>query len=519
MKLSPDRLLRKGDYVYGSFLKPERVDGWINAVNPGDRSDALGRFAFSSASVDDAVGHAARGVARWRAVPWEERAAHVGAFRKALHAQSDPLARLLVRENGKPVWEARQEVAAAVRAVDLYLEEAPHVLAARTLADGSARSEALPRGVVAAVSPYAQPLLNGVAVSVASVLAGNALVLKPSKFSPGIGQAIAELWDQCRLPRGVFNMVQGSGSVVGHALVSHPDIDALCFTGSYEGANEVRRATSARPELPSIFQCGGKGVALVLPTADLVHAVYEVMVGAFLTTGQRPYSTARVLVHQDVWNAFTRSLVAHARNLRVGYGFDDDVFMGPVISENFRTRSRKYGKAVESKGHALLLDGGATDVAGRRGNYLGPSIYAVDPDAPVAFFNDEPPGPILLCYRVRDLDHAVAVHEQVRFRSVTSVFVDPDAPEAQRLVSELHTGALHFNRATISVSMRLPTLARGRASNGVPAGIDLLRNLTAPRSMLVGSRATDESRMLPGVRWDEGADITASLGSADPTSP
>jgi len=98
----------------------------------------------------------------------------------------------------------------------------------------------------------------------------------------------------------------------------------------------------------------------------------------------------------------------------------------------------------------------------------------------------------------------------VRFRAVTSVFVDPEAPEIPRIMSELHTGALHLNRATVSVSMRLPTLARGRASNGVPAGIDLLRNLTAPRSMLVGGRTADDSRMLPGVRWDAGPEITAS---------
>ena len=107
----------------------------------------------------------------------------------------------------------------------------------------------------------------------------------------------------------------------------------------------------------------------------------------------------------------------------------------------------------------------------------------------------------------------------MRFRSVTSVFVDPEAKEVPRLMAELHTGALHLNRATVSVSMRLPTLARGRASNGVPAGIELLRNLTAPRSMLVGGRNADDSRMLPGVRWDATPDTTASLEEGEPTSP
>ncbi len=511
MRPSPDRLLRKGDYVYGSFLKPERVDGWINAVNPGDRGDALGRFAFSAASVDDAVGHAARGAARWRSVPLEERMLATRAFRKALHEHADTAAMLLVRENGKPLWEARQEVSATLRAVDVYLDEAPHALAGRALADGSARSEPLPRGVVAVVSPYAMPLLNAVGLTTAALLAGNAVVHKPSKFSPGIGQLVAETWDRCRLPRGAFNMVQGSGSVVGTALVSHPDIDALVFAGNYESALEVRKSTAARPELPAVYQCGGKGTALVLPSADLERAAYEVLVGAFLGAGQRGTSTGRVLVHARVHDAFVRILQARAARLRVGYGMDDDVFMGPVISENFRVRNRKYARAVESKGHRVILDTGLVDVPGRRGNYVGPTLLDVDPDAQVAFFNDEPPGPTLLCYRVHDADHAIAIHEQLRFRAVTSVFAAPDDPALPRLLNELHTGAIHVNRATVSTSTRLPSLALGRASNGVPAGVELLRTLTASRVVLGDGGAADDSAMLPGVRWD---DVTETSGKA-----
>ena len=509
MKHLRERLLRKGDYIYGSFLKPERVDGWINAVNPGDRTDLLGRFPFASSAVDDAVGHAALGAARWRAIPYDERASAVRTFRRHLNDHAEPIAALLTRENGKPLWEARQEVGAAIRAVDLYLEEAPAVLAPRVLPEIGARSEPLPRGVVGMLSPYNMPLLMGASMSAAALLAGNTVVLKPSKFSPGTGQAIADLWDRCRLPRGTFNMVQGSGSVVGHALVSHPGLDALVFTGSYESALEVRKATAERPELPAVYQCGGKAIAIVLPSAELDRAVYEVLVGAFISAGQRHNATARVIVPDSLYERFTRELVARTRRVSVGPGTDATTFMGPVISENFRTRHRRYCRAVAGKGHTVLLEGMNVEPGGHRGNYVTPAIFGIDATTDAPFLNDEPPGPVVLCYRVRDLDAAIALHEAARFRSVTSVFAAKDDPALARLVVELHTGALHLNRATISTSLRLPTLGLGRASNGVPAGIDLLRVLTASRALLADNRPFDPRRLAPGVNWGGAADDTA----------
>jgi acyl-CoA reductase-like NAD-dependent aldehyde dehydrogenase len=510
-----ERLLRKGDYIYGSFLKPERVDGWINAVNPGDRTDLLGRFPFSAASVDDALGHAALGAARWRRTTLEERAGAVTAFRRALHEHAETLASLVTRENGKPLWDARQEIAGTLSALDLLVEEAPAALASRVVPETGARADARPRGVVGVVSPYAMPVHHGVTMVAAALLGGNAVVYKPSKFSPGTGQALAELWDRCRLPRGTFNLVQGSGSVVGSALVRHPGLDALAFAGSYDGALEVRRATIERPELPMVLQAGGKGLALVLPGAAMDKAVYEVLTGAFLSAGQRPDNTARVLVPDAIFDAFTSQLVARARRLVVGYGGQAGVFMGPLISETFRTRHRRYCRAVVAKGHTALLEGQDLAVDGRRGNYASPAIYAVDPDSDSQFLNDEPPGPVLLCYRVRDLDAAIAVHEQARFRRVTSVFARPDDPALPRLSDELHTGALHLNRGTVRGGFRLPSVGLGRASNGAAAGVDLIRTLTASRTVLPDPRPFDPRRVHPGVQWSDDGEDTAPGGAPE----
>ena len=503
MNLSRDRLLRKGDYVYGSFLKPEHVDGYINAVNPGDRSDLLGRFPFSARSVDDAVDSATKGAMRWRRMGLMDRAAAVRRFREQLHAQQEVLSRLVTRENGKPLWEARQEVAAALRTIDLYLDDGLGLIAPRVLEELGARTDHLPRGVVGLVCPYNLPVQLAVATSVAAILCGNSVVMKPSKFTPGIGQAIAELWDRCKLPRGVFNLVQGSGSVVGARLVSHPGLDALVFVGGYESAREVRRATVERPELPTLLMTGGKGIALVMDDAEVDRAVYEILVGACLTTGQRHNSTARVIVTERVWSALVPELVRRAGRLQVGYGFSGDTFMGPVISENYRSRYKKYGRAVMAKGHVAHVEAENVEVVGVRGNYVRPAIYEMDWRSGNGFFNEEPPGPTILLYKVSDWQEAVHLHNQALYRLCASVFTRLDSPVLGEIKEGLRTGALNINRSTIGASLRLPAIGLGRSGNGVTSGMDLLRVLTYPRAGITETRAFDKTNLVPGVSWSD----------------
>ncbi len=503
VKLQRDRFLRRGDYIYGSFVKPEIVDGYINAVNPGDRSDTLGRFPFSTRNVDDAVDAASRGGRSWRRVGLMERAAAVRRFRDHLAAQQEPLARVVSRETGKPLWEARQEVATSVRAIDLYLDDGLALIAPRLIEEIGGRTDYVPRGVVAMVCPYNVPALLGSTLSAAAILGGNALVMKPSKFTPGTGQFIAELWDRCKLPRGVFNLVLGSASVIGQRLISNPGIDALIFHGSAEAAREIRRTLADRPEVATLFQCGGKGQALVLDDAEIDRAVYEVLVGAFLSSGQRHNSTARVIVTERVFETFTSQLLRRVRNVRVGYFTDPDVFMGPLISEIFRARFRKYNTNLIARGHTALLEGDGIEVPGFRGNYVRPGIFRVNWENGHPFLGEEPPGPVLLIYRVKGIEEAVQLHNQSVFRGATAVFTRPDNPHLPELRDALRTGVLNVNRGTIGSSLRLPAVGMGRSSNGIPAGVEAMRFLTAPRASLTEPRPFDPAALVPGIGWEQ----------------
>jgi acyl-CoA reductase-like NAD-dependent aldehyde dehydrogenase len=385
------------------------------------------------------------------------------------------------------------------------VEEGPIYLAPRVLDEFSARADRVPRGVVCLLVPYSQPFLVGAAHSALALYAGNAVVMKSSKFTPGVGQEIAALWDRCKLPRGVFNMVQGSGSGVGRRLVCHRSVDLLLFTGGFEGAKAVREMTLDRPGLPVIYQCGGKGMAVVLDDADLEGAAFEVLMGAFLTAGQRHNSTARVLISDRVHDRFVESLVERAEQLKVGYGFDPGVFMGPLISERMRSRYQRYGRALVGAGHEPLLPARVEDVGSQRGYYVRPSIVSVDWRVGGPFLNEEPPGPTLLIYKVSGWEEAAALHNQAVYRSVTSVFARADNPILPELRDRLRTGSLNINRGTLVSSARLPSVGLGRSGSGTPGGLALLEAFTYWRSSIVDRRGFDPAASLPGMGFGEGS--------------
>jgi len=517
-----ERLVRRGDYLRGSFVKPERVDGYIVGINPGDRSDVLGRFGFSESSVELGMAAARRGFATWRRCSLAERSTALRRYREALSKEQERFAALVCRETGKPLWEARQEVVASIRVVDLLLDEGLPLLAPRVLHETDARSDALPHGVVGILVPHNLPLLHGTLQALAAMMAGNTVVMKPSKFTPGVGQGIAELMDRCRLPRGVFNLVQGSGTGIGQRLATHPGLDALVFSGAHASGATIQRALADRPELPTLFHTGGKGAALVIEGCDLQQAVYEVIVGAYLTAGQRHNSTGRVFVTKGIFDEFCEMLMRRAAMVNVGYGFADGTFMGPVVSENVRSRYRRYGRKLVAAGHTPMLEAHNLDIEERRGFYVNPALYWINGRQGQRFLHDEPPGPLLMLYKVEDWQEAVQIHNELAFRPATALFVDPEHSELTEMVRGLLTGALNINRGSIGSSQRLPAAGVGRASNAISGGVELLRFLSRPRAMLVERRPFDPNHVVPGVNWDrhddEPPDLTGML-ELEPDEP
>jgi acyl-CoA reductase-like NAD-dependent aldehyde dehydrogenase len=487
--LDRDRVLRRGDYIGGSWVRSESTDGYIIATNPADRSDQLGRFPFAEGNVDLAVAAAADAHWVWPRLPANDRAASLRTLSRQLQRYAEPIATLVSRETGKPLWEARQEVTAASRAIDLVIEDGLPALEPRVVQRREAWAERRPHGVVGVITPYNFPILIPALHTAAALLAGNAVILKPSTLAPASGQAFAEAVDRSRFPRGVFNLVQGPGSVTGARLCVHPQLKALLVTGRYETAMQVRAATAHRPELPMLMQSGGKGTALILDDVDLARSAREIALGSALTAGQRHDSTARAIIDASVWDRIVPMILDEMRKVRPAWPADDNAFMGPLASDAVRQRFRAFTGAVQAAGHEILMASTGNGPEGRRGYWATPFIAEIRWQDAHPFLDEEPPGPSLLLYKVDGWEDGVALHNAMASRPSTSVFLAPEHEAFDEVLARLEAGSVHIHRGTLGTSIRLAPVAYGRSSNGVAGDVDLVRFLAPYRATLVDTRS------------------------------
>ena len=368
-----ERPVRKGNYLHGSFIKLPEVDGYIQSVNPGDSRDVLGNFPYSTGGVDQAVESAASALPRWHRMPIGNRRVLLERYADALLSLREALVALIVREVGKPYWEAESEVEATVNRVELVIQEGLPLVETYRLPEKDSVSEYHPWGVSAVLSPFNLPLLAPNVHIIPSLIMGNTVVYKPSRYTPGVGQLIAEAADRAKFPRGVFNMVQGRGKDVGERLATHPDVSAIYLDGTTSTVKKVRRSILDLPWKHQVMNGCSRSCAIVLDDAELDKAVYEVAVGAFMTTGQRRNSTARVVVTSGIADRFIQRLVAVTNNLRIGYGFERDIFLGPLYTKRARRNFLEFLQQSVNVGMDLLTPSYPVEYE-RPGYYVHPAI-------------------------------------------------------------------------------------------------------------------------------------------------
>jgi len=487
----------KGDYVQGSFVRNPGVDGTVVSRNPGDLDHVVGAFPYAAINVDEAAHWARQALPDWRETPLEERVQRLATVADQLHQVTDTLAEAVTCEVGKPRWESRMEVLAAVRQCDILLQDAPALLETQDIEAIRGTSRRWPLGVVAAIGPSPVPVFVPVGYILSALLSGNTVVFNPSSRTPATGQLLAEVMDRSGLPRGVFNLVQGPGDPVGGHLATHPGVDGLIYAGHNRAARAIVRGNEKLVRKRIITQTGGKGTAVVLSDANLDRAVYEVVTGAFLTGGQRFNSTARVVVEDELYDAFRERALQLTGSLKIGYGFDEDVFMGPVLSAGFRAEVLARVEEMEAAGTDVPLRGRIPDVH-RPGHYLTPTILEHGERASNGGGPEEVPGPVLALERSGDREATWGAADRATYGLCAAVFTRSEEAfeEAHR---RLHVGSLNWNRATVAASGRLPIASWGRAGKGSEGNAYLVRALTHPTSVLGDPGPFDPSRLMPGV--------------------
>ena len=459
-------LLKKGDYINGSFVKSAHTSGYINDGNPGDRSDQLGRFPFSLQNTKEAILFADEAQKKWRNSSLAERLTVVENYHKQLEEREKFLAHILTREIGLPTWEAKQEIQDTHKLVASLIEEAKQLFLSPK--EGS-MYQAI--GPWAMLTPFSQPLLVPSFFSCASIISGNAVVHKPSKYTPGVGQAIAELWDRCKLPRGLYNMVQGPGSHIGQHLIANSRIKGTLFAGSHSTALDIQEKKLYPPHHPFIGFFGGKSSAIVLEHADLEVTAREILSSAFRYSGQRPTAIARLFVSRPIFSILIDTLAKSMDQIQVGNGFMKSSYLGPMVSEHWRTRYHRYGYKLHRNGHNAIRkeENLENDL---RGYYVKPAMYQINWGNGSPMLEDEPAGPMLLIYEVNDLDEAIQLHNRQNFRRTVSIFGDSTQMNLNSIRQNLDVGGIFVNQAPKDSPVSIGF--RGFANNAPAWGADIL---------------------------------------------
>src|SRR5699024_7749888 len=285
--------------------------------------------------VDVTVKAAQAAQKKWALVPAPQRAEILYNIGQLMKERKDDIARLLTLENGKVLEEARGEVQEGIDMAFYMAGEGRRLFGQTTnaeLPDKFAMSVRSPVGVVGIITPWNFPIAIATWKTFPALIAGNAVVWKPATETPIMAYELAKICEEAGLPKGLLNVVYGSGSSVGDAMVHHPDIHVISFTGSNETGIRIAEACGRQLKKYSL-ELGGKNAVIVMEDADLDLAVEGIIWSAYGTSGQRCTACSRVIVHEDVKEKLEGKLLEQIKTLKVGNGLEDGIVMGPIINE------------------------------------------------------------------------------------------------------------------------------------------------------------------------------------------
>ena len=416
----------------------------------------------------------------------EQRAAFLRRYQAALQQHAETLAETIAWEVGKPLWEAKTEVAAMSSKVELVLGPGAAYSADTRVDELPGEIRYRPLGVVAVVGPFNFPghLPNGHILP--ALLCGNCVVMKPSDKAPLTAQLIAHCFSQAGLPAGVFNVVQGASESGAH-LTCHPEVDGVLFTGSARAGRAVVQQSLDRLDRLVALELGGKNAAVALSDCDIEQTARQVAFSAFVTAGQRCTATSRLVVCKPIAEALTTRIVELTRRLVVGHPCKDAPFMGPVIDDTSAQRHKQATDQAVAAGFVPLLPQQRVEPAPAEGAYVRPSIHRWDGIGPrdVPGYSDEELfAPDLAIYVVEDEEAALEQVNRSRYGLSASVFCSTRS-QFERAAATLRVGVLHWNRAGAGASGRLPFSGIKGSGNHRPAGILTALTCAYPQAILL----------------------------------
>jgi acyl-CoA reductase-like NAD-dependent aldehyde dehydrogenase len=411
-------------------------------------------------------------------LPLAKRIAVIRAFRDRLGAQHEMLAATLTEEVGKPIRQSRNELHGLTKRLDFFIAEAAHALRdEKVYADAEQKLEERishePLGVIANISAWNYPYFVGSNVFVPALLAGNAVLYKPSEFATLSGRHIAATLHEAGVPADAFIAVIGS-KVTGAALLRQP-IDGLFFTGSYATGAKLS-AAAGRKMIKVQLELGGKDPVYVCEDADVKMAAASIADGAFYNTGQSCCAVERIYVHEKIHDAFVATFVATVKGYKIGDPTDEATYIGPITRRPQLDVLRRQVADAKRKGARLLMGG---NVIKRNGNWFAPTVF-VGVDHRMALMREESFGPIIGIQKVKGDAEAVDLMNDTDYGLTAGVYT-PDAKRAKRVLDRVRSGSAYWNCCD-RVSPRLPWSGVGHSGIGLTLSTYGIQAFTRPKA-------------------------------------
>ena len=451
------------NFINGEWLEGKGVR---ENVNPSDLTDIVGEYAQADkAQAEAAIAAAKAAQPAWASATPQVRADALEFIGTELLARKDEIGRLLSREEGKPLANGIAETMRAAQIFKFFAQEALRVegvaiSSVRPGIDVLVTREAL--GVVGLICPWNFPIAIPAWKMAPALAFGNAVVFKPADLVPGSAWALAEIISRSGIPKGVFNLVMGRGSVVGQTLLDSADVNAVSFTGSVETGGKVAMACASRGAKFQL-EMGGKNPLVVLDDANLDVAVAAALDGAFYQTGQRCTASSRLIVQSKVHDAFVERMVDGMKKLKVDHALKDGTVIGPVVDENQMAQDERYIQIARDEG-AELAWGGERLNRDTKGHYLSPALF-VGTRNDMRINREEVFGPVASVIRVDSYDEALRVANDTAF-GLSSGIITTSLKYATDFRKKSAAGMVMVNLATAGVDYHVPFGGRKGSSYG-----------------------------------------------------
>jgi aldehyde dehydrogenase (NAD+) len=455
------------NFIAGAWVPPDSGEFFENR-NPADRTDLIGTFPLSGASdVQRAVESAKRGFAQWKRTPAPARGDVLRVVGDLLSRRKDEIADAMTREMGKPLTETRGDVQEGIDTAYYAASEGRRLFGHTVpseLRNKWAMSYRRPIGIAGLICPFNFPLAIPTWKMFPALVCGNAVIFKPAEDVPHTATILVEVLLEAGLPPEVIQLVHGMGENVGKAIVEHPEIPLISFTGSTDTGSIVG-ATCGRMHKRLSLEMGGKNAQIVMDDADLDLALEGALWGAFGTTGQRCTATSRLILQKGIHDNFLGLLIDKAKALKLGDGRKQGTDVGPLIHEASLAKVEKYVDIGVSEGNDLVCGGRRAAGDGLdKGNFYEPTIFA-RVEAGQRLEQEEIFGPVLSVIRVSDADEAFKVNNDVKYGLSSSIYTS-NVNVAFRAMNELDNGITYVNAPTIGAEAHLPFGGVKQTGNG-----------------------------------------------------